>query len=411
MTNPKPCRLWLSIKHLTAAGITLVLALGLSALVPVQAVQAQSYTILHNFGSAIDGSAPSGLTRDKAGNLYGTARGGTYSHGLVFKLNPTGKETVLYNFRETGDGEGPCGGLIRDVAGNLYGTTYGGGKYFFGTLFELDKYRVETILHHFSDGHNDGAQPCARLIRDAEGNLYGTAPSGGNSSCLRGGCGVVFKLGGSRKEVALHIFAGTPDGAVPAAGLIRDKAGNLYGTTVEGGNTNKCTRGCGTVFKLSPSATETVLYRFVGFPDAQYPSGGLIRDAVGNLYGVTGAGGDPNCNCGVVFKLDMTGTLTVLYSFKGGSDGADPAGNLVRDMAGNLYGVTANGGNPNGQGVGTVFKLDPSGVETVLHSFVGAPTDGANPSAGLVRDSAGNLYGTTGAGGTKDSGIAFKLTP
>jgi uncharacterized repeat protein (TIGR03803 family) len=410
MTNRGKSQRWHSIKRLTAAAVMLVLAAVLPVLVNVHAAKAQTYTILRNFGLRQgDPLAPTSLILDKSGKLYGTTGAGGNrgdGEGTVFKLNPTtGKLTVLYNFGGGRDGDGP-GGLIRDAAGNFYGITSEGGTAFWGTVFKLDKHGAETTLHTFTRGPRDGAQPGTGLVRDVPGNLYGTTPYGGNSACRRGGCGVVFKVSPSGKTVMLHIFAGNPDGAVPMASLIRDRAANLYGTTLEGGNTDKCTSGCGIVFKLGPKGFETVLYRFAGFPDPQYPTGGLTRDPAGNFYGVTGAGGDPTCNCGVVYKLDKSGTLTVLYNFKGGGDGSRPSGNLVRDPAGNLYGATGGGSSGNG----TVFKLDTNGVKTILHSFAGFPNDGSGVT-GLVRDAAGDLYGITGAGGSNNGGIAFRLTP
>ena len=273
-----------------------------------------------------------------------------------------------------------------------------GGAYFSGTVFKLDANGVEIVLHSLG---GRGDHPLAGVVRDAAGNLYGTASLGGNPAC-NGGCGIVFKVNTSGKELLLHGFTGSPDGRFPAADLIRDKAGNLYGTTLEGGG------GAGIVFKLGPKGFETVLYHFTVLANGEGPSGGLVRDASGNFYGVTAVGGDPTCSCGVVYKLDKSGTLTVLYRFKGGSDGYRPIGTLVRDPAGNLYGATAGGGSTNN---GTVFKLDTNGVETILHSFAGFPSDGSGPLAGLARDSAGNLYGTTYQGGTNNGGTAFKLTP
>jgi len=259
-------------------------------------------------------------------------------------------------------------------------------------------------------GNRDGKLPCARLVRDAAGNLYGTTLNGGKPACETG-CGVVFRLDAAGKETLLYRFAGTPDGAFATTGLIRDEAGNFYGTTEEGGDLKRCELGCGTVFKLTPTGSETVLYRFPGPPDGRYPSGELIRDAAGNFYGVTNGGGSSRL-WGTVFKLDRHGKETVLYSFKGGSDGGGPMGALVRDSHGNLYGTTEFGGNPAcNLGCGTVFKLDRNGVKILLHTFAGAPTDGAAPIAGLVTDASGNLYGATSGGGANDGGTVFKLTP
>ena len=203
----------------------------------------------------------------------------------------------------------------------------------------------------------------------------------------------------------LHSFTNSPDGALPFAGLLRDAAGNLYGTTGSGG-----IFGFGTVFKLDSSGNETVLHSFAGGGDGQQPSGDLIRDAAGNLYGTTLLGGgvfSNNCfgSCGTVFKLDPSGNETVLHTFAGGGDGRQPNGNLIMDAAGNLYGTTGSGGSatcPVTLGCGTVFKLDTSGILTLLHSFTGSPGDGESPVGGLIMDKAGNLYGTTlngGAGG------------
>src|ERR1039458_5027725 len=185
-------------------------------------------------------------------------------------------------------------------------------------------------------------------------------------------------------ETVLHHFASPPQGAYPEAGVVRDPAGNLDGTTVNGG-----AAGWGVVFKLDTAGRQTVLYNFTGGADGGNPSGGVIGDSAGNFYGTTLNGGA--ASWGVVFKLDKSGHETVLYSFTGGTDGWNPSGGVIRDSAGNLYGTTQIGG---AEGWGVVFKLDKSGQETVLYSFTGG-TDGWNPSGGVIRDSAGNLYGTT----------------
>jgi uncharacterized repeat protein (TIGR03803 family) len=196
----------------------------------------------------------------------------------------------------------------------------------------------------------------------------------------------------------LYMFNG-PDGSTPAAGLFRDSVGNLYGTTFYGG-----ALGFGTVFKLNPSNHETVLYSFAGESDGANPYGGLIRDSAGNFYGTTAAGGSPICRCGTVFKLSSSGKETVLYRFRGGTDGAIPWSGLVRDDAGNLYGTTTSGGHNNH---GTVFKVNSSGRESVLYRFR-AGNDGSMPAAGLIRDSAGNLYGTA-SGYSGGAGVLFKI--
>lgn len=254
-----------------------------------------------------------------------------------------------------------------------------------------------VTLYSFTGGA-DGGQPEAGLIQDAEGNLYGTTKVGGAANL-----GVVFKLDPVGKQTVLYSFAGGSDGAYPLAGLVLDSDGNLYGTTFEGGagpcNSKPNSRGgapktCGTVFKLDTFGTESVLLSFTGEPDGANPSAGLVFDPSGNLFGTTSNGGASNF--GTVFKLDPFGKESVLYSFTGGADGEIPDAGLILDAAGNLYGTTFRGGT---SGLGTVFELDTTGRETVLYSFMGDPTDGANPAAGLVWDATGNLYGTTGAGG------------
>jgi uncharacterized repeat protein (TIGR03803 family) len=209
----------------------------------------------------------------------------------------------------------------------------------------------------------------------------------------------------------LYAFKGGNDGVSPGTGVIKDKAGNLYGTTLGGGG-GSCNDGCGTVFKLAPDGVETVLYAFKGGSDGYLPEG-LARDSSGILYGTTQAGGDPNCGsvgCGTVFKLTPDGTKTVLYTFNGGNDGAYPYAGLLRDQAGNLYGTTQNGGGA--ENAGMVYAIAPDGTETILHAFcsVANCADGAYPEAGLIADKAGNLYGTTSGGGTGGGGVVFKVT-
>ncbi len=371
---------------------------------------AQTLTTLYSFaGPPSDGATPTaGLIADAAGDLYGTTEFGGGSGcqspigngcGIVFKLTPSGTETVLHSFTGSpSDGANPFAGLIAHAAGNLYGTTALGGASDDGTVFKLTPSGTETVLYSFTGSPSDGAIPTAGLIADPAGNLFSTTHVGGAS-----GDGTVFKLTRSGTETVLHSFTGGGDGAVPIAGLIADAAGNLYGTTFTGGGSGCGGSGCGTVFKLTRSGTESVLHSFTGsFGDGAGPDAGLIADAAGNLYGTTEfGGGSIGCRstigngCGTVFKLTPSGTETVLYSFTGGGDGAEPFAGLIADAAGNFYGTTSQGGASND---GTVFKLTPSGTETVLHSFTDG-SDGGFPLAGLITDAAGNLYGTTSQGG------------
>ena len=308
------------------------------------------------------------------------------------------------------NGEGPTGQLARDKAGNLYGTTQAGGAgkcqgsfdNTCGTAFMLDKTGKQVWLHSFN-GKN-GFGPLAGLIRGPGGNLYGTTYLGGDTNRYALGCGTVFKLHANGTEKLLYQFPGTPDGWFPKGPLARDAAGNLYGTTQQGGAFGS---GYGTIYKVDKTDTETVLYSFTGGLDGCSPTG-VVLDAAGNLLGATGGGGDPG-NCtgyGVIFKLDPEGNFTVLHSF-GGGDGSGP-GPLILDLQGNLYGTTQEGGAGDLclGGCGTVFELSPNRdgtwTETLLYSFCSLEScaDGREPLAGLVRDDNGNLYGTTAFGGT-----------
>ena len=308
---------------------------------------------------------------------------------------------VLYNFANgAGDGALPYAGLVQDSAGNFYGTTVEGGPNGAGTVFKLTRGGTESVLHAFSNG-TDGGEPYANVILDSQGNLYGTTIGGGDDHAC--GCGVVFKIGTSGQETVLYTFLGGSDGAEPHSGLVFDKKGNLYGTTHLGGGA--C--DCGTVYKLSPDGTETLLHAFAGGSDGAYPyysSSLLIKH--GNIYGTTFQGGG-SCNCGTIFKIDSAGKETVLHAFTANGDGSDPETSLIADKAGNLYGTTAFGGLG---GAGTVFKLAPDSTETVVYSFSGAG-DGGGPQAGLVADRSGNVYGTTADGGASGAGTVFKLLP
>jgi len=311
------------------------------------------------------------------------------------------KYTTLYSFSKS-DGATPESDLIRDSAGNLYGTTYIGGHWNSGTLFKLDTNGSLTTVHEFNP--NSGAGPVAGLAHDTAGNLYGTLSGGGSGACVRG-CGGIFRIDAATQVFTeLYLFAGGPDGATPLGGLVLDHAGNLYGTTRYGGTLDK-----GTIFKLQPDGTLTILHRFTGFPDGESPFAGLVADSVGNLYGTTRAGGTA-FNYGTIFKVDTNGNESVIYRFTGAADGAYPLGSLIVDDAGNFYGTTIGGGGSGGGfGNGVAFKLDASSTLTVLHTFT--TPDGLEPSCTLLRDATGNLYGTTYLGGTENQGTVFRLEP
>jgi uncharacterized repeat protein (TIGR03803 family) len=326
-------------------------------------------------------------------------------------------ENLLYNFGVTPQDAGvPFAGLIFDRSGNLYGTTSGGGIYGEGAVFELSAQAGggwnEKVLHSFDNFGFGGYFPLGSVVMDGAGNLYGTTAYGGAH-----GAGTVFELSpignGNWSAAVLHQFDGNlEDGSEPEAGLTFDKAGNLYGTTIGGGSHQG-----GTVFELSRSPVGGWSYRVLhdfaaSLNDAANPRGSLIFDAAGNLYGTTGLGGSNYI--GTVFELmpHAAGTWTekILYTFSGA--GGFPEANLIFDRAGNLYGTTAAGGANED---GAVFELSPAAngtwTETVLHSFDEDGTDGYIPICGLVFDSHGNLYGTTTNGGAYQWGTVFELSP
>jgi len=367
-----------------------------------QCAQAQSYSVLYTFKLGPYGAGPYwGVIEDARGNLYGTTSGGGSSDiGSVFKLSTTGKETVLYGFKSPSvDGAGPAS-LIRNADGTFYGNTYYGGPGF-GTVYQLSSKGEETVLHMFQ-GQADGAYPQSPLVEDAKGNVYGTAYSYGGPSSA----GTIFKINNTGEFSVLHTFTGGADGNRPAAGLVQDSEGNFYGTTAGGG-----ANLFGVVFKLSSTGEESVLYSFKGGRDGEGPVAPLIRDESGNLYGTTEYGGVrvSQYSCGTVFRVSSTAKETVLHRFTGYTDGCNPTTALVRDAEGNLYGTTS----------ATIFRISACGGETVLYSFTGGP-DGEPPVSGLIQDAQGNLCGTTQYGGyapcgsvsdNSGCGVVFKLVP
>jgi uncharacterized repeat protein (TIGR03803 family) len=360
------------------------------------------------------------------------------------------QEKPIYSFMGGADGNIPGTGVILDKQGNLYGTTQNGGNlpacegFGCGTVFKLTQATSgkwkKTILYDLAGGTADGSAPSGPLIFGKDESLFGTAYYGGTGICDTGGnfatCGIVFQLSrgasGSWSEIVLYSFQGGTDAAGPGSGLISDTAGNLYGTTIAGGGAtgSDCpSDGCGAVYELSAKSdgswTEKVLYSFQGGADGAFPIGDLVRDAKGNLFGVTLHGGSTPCyfgtGCGTVFELQNSPTgwvKSTIYQFVGGSDGMGPSWGLAIDAKGNLYGTTEYGGGlVLSFGYGTVFELSPesggSWSEAVLHAFTGK-ADGGIPVSGVILDSAGNLYGTSLAGGSSTAGngggAAFKLT-
>lgn len=262
------------------------------------------------------------------------------------------------------------------------------------------------VLYNFSSSSlANGAYPKSGLISDSSGNLYGTTQYGGSGTACSDRCGTVFKLAPGGTLTVLHSFTGGPgDGAHPASGLVADSSGNLYGTAAGGGAS-----GGGIVFKVAPDgSTYTVLHSFAG-TDGALPTAGLIMDSLGNLYGTTSKGGESNF--GVVFELAPDGSsYTLLYTFAGASNGASPLAGLFADANSNLFGTTNSGGASVCPICGSVFEIHPDGFEKALHNFMGALNDGANPTAGLIADSSGNLYGTASQEGVQGGGVVYELS-
>jgi uncharacterized repeat protein (TIGR03803 family) len=396
--------------------------------------QAQTFTVLHAFTGGDDGASPyAGLTRDAAGNLYGTTYTGGFNAngcvqmgcGTIFLLKAAGPDWTLnplYGFHFS-DGAQPKGRVIFGPDGTLYGaTTYGGGGpcYFTacGTVFNLRPPATvcrsvvcpwtETVLWSFRE-NPDGAYPeFGDLNFTRTGHLYGTTGEGGTYSN-----GVVFELArlpdGEWGERIDYDFTQTSgQGATPSAGVIFDSSGNMYTPTSGGGFGDE---RCGDIVQLSNSPsgwTETVLYTFACGPGGQWPVGGLIFDQAGNLYGTTTVGGQSNG--GIVFELtpsNGTWIFNILYSFTGGNG---PEASLTMDAAGNLYGTTYTDGR---YANGTVFKLTQSNgswTYTSLHDFTG-DSDGGYPISNVTFDSEGNLYGTASRGGQYGNGVVWEITP
>jgi len=378
---------------------------------------AQTFQVLHTF-SGTDGSFPNGdLIRDSAGNFYGTTQfGGTSNQGVVFKLDPTGQETVLYSFTGATDGGIPIGRLLAS-GGSLYGITSAGGDptCSCGTAFKLGSNLKLTVLHSFkggADGAQNPGQPELGLV-SINGDFYGAASFRGVSGCDGTlGCGVIFKIAPPTTESVLYRFNAQADGGFPQD-LIRDNAGNLYGAT--GGS--YMAGNSGTIFQIDTAGNLTTLYTFPGGTAGASPRWRLVQDTTGVIHGVTQFGGNSACalgtvGCGVVFSLDTTGNEKVLHTFgKRAGDGEEPGGGLV-NVAGSFYGSTFYGGTVNATcsfGCGVVYKVTDSGQYAVVYRFTGG-TDGWLPTGGLPADGAGNVFGTAELGGN-GSGVVYKITP
>lgn len=407
------------VRHLRA-NIALWLVVLLSAAVTPRAI-AQTYTVLYHFaGPPGDGSGPIGpLVLDNAGNLYGaTSQGGSGTDcpgngcGAIFKFEIAArKETILYNFTGGFDGTELSGGLVRDPGGNLYGVAFQAGDPHCncGTVYKLDPTNKLTVLYTFTGG-SDGGLPFGRLV-SVNGELYGVT-QGLSSTDF----GEIFKVSKSGNFSVVYKFTGGADGNGPQE-LIRDDEGNLYGATVSGGNLAciMSSTGCGVIFKMDTSGHFSVLYSFPGGAAGWLPRGRLIRDVNGNIHGVTQMGGDIHCQppngCGTVYRLDPNGKEKVLHAFPHAQvqNGRDPTEGLL-DVAGLLFG-SAGGGDVTCQptyGCGIVFELGRNTSDyTVVHAFTGG-SDGVGAGE-LIEDSSGNIYGPGGSFGI--GGTLFMITP
>ena len=380
----------------------------------------ETVNVIYGFAGDEDGEyADTDLETDSAGNIYGTTvLGGDFGGGTVFRLSPTvdgWMHTVLYSFTGGADGGEPYKGVTLDREGNLYGSAVTGGSGSCeggcGVVYKLTNSGgtwTQSVIHAFTGG-DDGSGPGARVTVDRSGNVYGMTPTGGAY-----GLGTIYKIhqaGGAWDFRVIHAFTGGADGSSGSAGRMILRKGHLYGAATTGGN-----YGSGVVFELTPSGAGgwhfRTIYSFQGEPDGNFPYGALLFDRGGNIYGTTYYGGENGI--GAVYELSPRPIggweERVLYSFQGGTDGNSPISNLVFDEAGNLYGTTSEGG----LGSGTIFKLSPvtssQWTETVVHPFQGPP-DGGFPYNGMVVDQFGNFYGATVHGGDNDDGSIYKLTP
>ena len=402
----------------TWGSLSRIFCLFAAAFLATAAWAANTTKLIYSFGGDADGEyTDTELVRDSAGNLYGTSvRGGTFGGGTVFEVTPAGVHTVLYNFTGGSDGGEPYKGVTLDSAGNLYGTavTGGGGacEGGCGVVFKLSKSGStwsQTVIHTFNG--SDGSGPGSPVAIDKHGIVYGTTPTGGSF-----GIGVVYQLRPNGSDYAfriIHTFTGGNDGGGGSAGrMVIDKNGNLFGVCTVGG-----ANGFGTVFQLSPVQGQwhlTTLYAFKDSPDGALPYGSVVFDKAGNIFGTTYYAGANDL--GTVYTLQHKNggwTEAVLYSFKGGTDGANPISSLVADAAGNFYGTTSEAGAAS-CGCGVIFKMtkgtNGKWTESVAYRFPGTPQPGFAYN-GMIGDSAGNFYGASVHGGSANEGAIYKFTP
>ncbi len=385
---------------------------GLFLLWAAIASQAQTFTVLHSFdgtdGSALE-IAP--LVQGTDGYLFGTTEGGgAHTDGTVFAITTGGTVTTVTSFNGT-DGANPFTGVVQSAAGGLYGATNFGGSNGLGTVFKINAQTL-TVLHNFASA--DGSPSQGGIIQGSDGNFYGTSLNDGAD-----GSGTVYKITPGGAFTVLHNFTRSGgEGGNPYAPLMQASNGKFYGTTWDGGSFDH-----GTIFEVTSSGTFTTIYEFClsnpnTCPDGYNVEGALVEGSDGNLYGMTARGGDPSCylngyiGCGTVFRITAAGALTTLHNFEG-PDGAGPVSALIQGTDGNFYGVTQYSGANSGcfQGCGTVFNMTPAGTLTTLYNFCSDAgcTDGHAPLSGLTQDTNGTFYGSTADGGVNNDGTVYSL--
>jgi len=384
-------------------------------------LRAQTLTILANFNGKDGGRPANALVQATDGNFYGTTNAaGANRSGTIFRMSPSGEVTTLYNFcpqAGCADGRGVSSPLVQGADGNLYGTTSVGGYHNSaicgtgcGTIFKITLSGVETTFYTFCTVGPpcDGLFPVG-LVQAADGELYGTTSFGGATSDCESGCGTVYKITPGGKLTTLHTFT-EAEGNHPNSAPIQAANGDFYGTTTQGGTG---TFSSGSVYRMTPSGDVTSLYTFChqdNCADGEAPYGSLVQATDGDFYGITGWGGA--YGVGTVFRITPSGSLTTLYSFCAGgypcADGSVPYAGLVQAANGDFYGTTQFGGASNS---GTIFKITPSGVLTTVYSFCSLANcaDGNDPLGGLIQAANGELYGNAWAGGTINAGTVYSL--
>lgn len=429
-----------AVNALTTGSATITATSGtVSASTTVTVVAGQvTVTYLHTFqgNSPTDAGQPNGpLLQASDGNFYGTSRAGgpnvcrrpdNVPCGAIFRVTPAGVETVLYAFGASAtDAYSPGAALIQGRDGALYGTTSSGGNFGAGTIFRITMDGIYTILHSFGGSPSSGIVPVAALMQASDGNFYGTTASGGANHCNNipqsgGNCGTVFRMTPAGVVTTLHSFgASATDGVEPLGSLVEGPDGNFYGTTIDGG-ANNCASGtnnCGTVYRITPAGTVTVMHSFgSSSEDGIAPQGALILGTDGAFYGTTPSGGNGRCGfqygCGTVFRMTTSGATTTLHRFASANslDGSGPSPFLTQGRDGNFYGTTRSGGANGGSNVGTAFRLTPAGIATVLHSFGPSNVNPSDPGAGMIQGRDGAFYGVTFYPGSGNgSGTVFKL--